>query len=145
MFGRRDRTPNGAAAGAPVPAIPVSKSGRRESARVTANRIAKRAHLENADRIRLREVVMAAERGWYGSRGSGDSAVGVVSTTGGHRTVGADGGSVGSATTILDRPQATAGPDLVAGVRSVIGGLDASVPVRWSDRVLPRSLRRTAG
>ncbi|MGI8592103.1 MAG: hypothetical protein ACR2M5_14165, partial [Nakamurella sp.] len=37
-----------------------------ESARATANRIAKRAHLDPDDRARLRGVVMAAEREWYG-------------------------------------------------------------------------------
>src|ERR1700712_4170866 len=37
-----------------------------ESARVTANRLARRAHLEAADRIRLRTVVVAAEPEGYG-------------------------------------------------------------------------------
>jgi len=36
-----------------------------QSARATANRIAKRAHLNPKDRARLRGVVMAAEREWY--------------------------------------------------------------------------------
>ena len=117
-----------------------------ESARVTANRIAKRAHLENADRIRLREVVMAAERGWYGIAEpegvAADSSAGPEEGSAG--TV--EGQAAGStATATRAQRLAATGPDLVAGVRSVITGLSANVPVRWSDRVLPRSLRRTAG
>ena len=105
-----------------------------ESARVTANRIAKRAHLETADRVRLREVVMAAERGWY-------SSAEPATATG----TGAPNGTAASGATLtLNRPQATAaGADLAAGVHSVVTGLSANVPVRWSDRMLPRSLRRT--
>lgn len=121
-----------------------------ESARVSANRIAKRAHLENADRVRLREVVMAAERGWYGSD---DSAAGpgfgaadhVTGPTGSNGAATADGQSGPGPILTLVRPAASAtGADLVAGVRSVVAGLETNVPVRWADRVLPRSLRRTA-
>jgi transglutaminase-like putative cysteine protease len=113
-----------------------------ESARVTANRIAKRAHLESADRIRLREVVMAAERGWYGSD---DGVAGGVGSGPTREQLAPDGQAAGSSGTItVQRSRAADGaPDLVAGVHSVVDGLSSNVPVRWADRVLPRSLRRT--
>ena len=118
-----------------------------ESARVTANRIAKRAHLENADRLRLRDLVMTAERQWYGRaepsaadpRGAGAASVDA------RPTGGIDGRSAEATGTLtLERPGSTGtGPDLVAGVQCVVAGLRANVPLRWSDRVVPRSLRRT--
>ena len=40
-----------------------------ESARATANRLAKAAHLHNQGRAELRAVVQAAEQGWYGPAG----------------------------------------------------------------------------
>ncbi len=104
-----------------------------ESARVTANRLARRAHLEAADRARLRAVVVAAEREWYGL----SSAIGEAGS--------ATGPANGSATTmVIDRPAEMAdGADLVAGVTSVIRGLQENVRVPLSERIVPRSLRRS--
>ena len=43
-----------------------------ESARATANRLARTAHLSNTGREQLRTVVMTAERQWYSADAEGD-------------------------------------------------------------------------
>lgn len=117
-----------------------------ESARVTANRLARRAHLDEDARLRLRSVVVAAEREWYGV-GAGPDASPVGSPPG-----GSDGSSAGSAdaptplgtTVTLSRPQdAPSGADLAAGVTSMVRGLHEHIPVRLTDRIVPRSMRRS--
>jgi transglutaminase-like putative cysteine protease len=57
-----------------------------ESARVTANRLARTAHLSTTGREDLRTVVMTAEREWYGSPG-GDGSDPVPDLTPGVRAV----------------------------------------------------------
>ena len=51
-----------------------------ESARATANRLAKSAHLSDQGRTELKLVVTQAERGWYGdpASGSGEPALGTA-------------------------------------------------------------------
>jgi transglutaminase-like putative cysteine protease len=58
-----------------------------ESARATANRLARSVHLSNTGRDQLRAVVVTAERQWYGSNadqsGAGDLAPGVKAVSDG--------------------------------------------------------------
>ena len=99
-----------------------------ESARVTANRLARRAHLDDEGRQRLRAVVIAAESAWYGAPAAAASP--------------ADGNGNG-ATILLDRPTtAIDGGELAAGVSSIVNGLKEHAPVPLTERLVPRSLRR---
>ena len=93
-----------------------------ESARVSANRLARRAHLEPEDRSRLRGIVMAAERSWYGT--TSDAGAGVLQ------------GVVGG-----ERSAEFFGADVAAGVVGVVSGLREHAPIRLLDRIVPRSLR----
>ena len=109
-----------------------------ESARVVANRIARRAHLSGEDRTLLREVVVGAEREWYGRAAvrefDSEALIGTGSPAGTGPTAGA---------MTLRRPAgSSSGADLVAGVQSVVSGLATNAPMRWTDRILPRSMRR---
>ncbi len=107
-----------------------------ESARVTANRLARRAHLEPDDRTRLREVVVAAEREWYGLPDGDGSAAG--------RVPDSSAGAVnGAAMMVIERPAppGPSGAELAAGVISVISGLRENARVRLTERIVPRSLR----
>ncbi len=130
-----------------------------ESARVTANRLARRAHLSDADRVRLRAVVVAAEQHWYGvpevtavSDATAAAAADANSAADGHlETVGAVGssgvtGKAGTAATmLLERPSARSqvGAQLAGAVSSIVAGLHEHAPVRLTDRLVPASLRRT--
>ncbi len=138
-----------------------------ESTRVTANRLARRAHLDSAGRARLRAVVMAAEREWYsttpapGLAGSppaerSDPSVrsdGSVQSDGSVRSdrpaatvapiAGTAPAGTGAATTTIDRPTLPTGRDLAEGVASIVRGLQENAPLRWAERIVPRSLRRT--
>lgn len=107
-------------------AVPVQMS---ESARVAANRLARRAHLGDHDRELLRRAVVTAEREWYAS-----AAEQPVATS-----VGGDGGLAIALAPVKAPP--AAGEDLVGAVRSVMAGLVRNEPVGWFDRWLPRSLR----
>ena len=105
-----------------------------ESARVTANRLARRAHLEAVDRGRLRAVVVAAELEWYGRPGSGLADAGRGTT-----------GAGAAATMTVERPSHQArGDELAAGVMSVVHGLHENARIPWTERIVPRSLRRSA-
>jgi transglutaminase-like putative cysteine protease len=102
-----------------------------ESARATANRLARTAHLSNAGRDQLRSVVMTAERQWYGA-GADQRPEEGQQGSGGHRRA--------------DGPQEAAGDrrpvdDLAPGVLAVADGLDRVAPRRLVDRLLPRSIR----
>lgn len=97
-----------------------------ESARVTANRLARRAHLADADRVRLRTVVVSAEQEWYGRT---PSSVAPESSNG--------------STATLQRLTAADGAEMVAGVRSLVAGLRQEAPPRLSQRILPLSMRRS--
>lgn len=123
-----------------------------ESARVTANRLARRAHLEDADRVRLRALVVAAELDWYGLHRPGDAADPTSSGAGpgalpGTRGVPGHGGATGStgSTATVERAQKapTSGHELVAAARSIIDGLRENAPIRRTERLYPRSLRRS--
>ncbi len=143
-----------------------------ESARITANRLARRAHLENSDRARLRDLVIGAEREWYGvGEPAGGSGAGVSGPggSGSASLVGpGSGGSVSSGSvsgssvsggsvsdgsgpvgsTLLAPPPRRAaanGTEMVAAVRSVIDGLATHSRLTLPDRIVPRSLRRSAG
>jgi transglutaminase-like putative cysteine protease len=100
-----------------------------ESARTTANRLARTAHLSTAGRDQLRSVVMTAERQWYGS--GGDQPPGRGREPGGDEP-GGDQGAGG------DRRQVG---DLAPGVLAVADGLERVAPRRLVDKLLPRSIR----
>lgn len=127
-----------------------------ESARVRANRLARVAHLRDADRAVLRDIVNGAERAWYagGPSGAGtggpdagpfDRGVGP-----GDATTTGDGSTNGSArtsgsTTVLARDgDAGDGTALWAGVQSIGAALEAAAPRSAVDRLLPRSVRPTS-
>ncbi|MTD16522.1 hypothetical protein GIS00_21530 [Nakamurella sp. YIM 132087] len=145
--------------------LPVNAS---ESARVTANRLAKRAHLDPGDRERLRGVVLAAEWDWYGAGddpapaatdpGLSDSEATVVlngagrSGAAGHGAGangagangavanGADDGAGGVATLTAARPRQS-GADHARAATAVVTGLDEHVRLGPIDKWWPRSLR----
>lgn len=86
-----------------------------ESARVAANRIARRAQLEDPDRARLRQLVVAAEQCWYASLPASGPVAGAP----------------------------TMGVDYVSVIKAVRTGLAFHEPTDLLDRWLPRSLRRS--
>ncbi len=86
-----------------------------DSARITANRLAKTAHLDAAARQDLRSVVIAAEREWYAAPSQSSPS-----------------------------QEPTAAGDLRRGVRTVAGALDRVAPLQLTSRLLPRSLRTGA-
>ncbi|SDP13262.1 Transglutaminase-like superfamily protein [Nakamurella panacisegetis] len=109
-----------------------------ESARITANRLARRAHLDDVGRHRLRTVVIAAESAWYGAPAGPVSSVSTASATANGRTEGPDG-----QTLVLDRAEPEInGRELVAGVNSIVDGLKEHATVPLTERLIPRSLRR---
>lgn len=113
-----------------------------ESARVSANRLARRAHLDDGNRLRLRAIVVAAEREWYGMAAGPNAAPGGSGSSG--HPGGAGDASVPTGTTVtMSRPSdAPSGADLASGVTSVVRGLKENTPVRLTDRLVPRSMRR---
>ena len=127
-----------------------------ESARSAANRLARRAQLDERDRARLRRVVTSAEQAWYGPRSDlGAANPGAAAPLDATRHGGAGAGS-GSApdtsarattgVSVLDHPTPTPhdpadGQEFAAAVRSVRIGLGSRVSRSWTDRWLPRSLR----
>ena len=94
-----------------------------ESARSTANRLAKAAHLTERGRLELRAVVAGAELGWY----SGDAPT----------AADAGGPGDGSTTATLERVV----PGLGAAPRTMAMELDHSVPLSPLERLVPRSVR----
>jgi len=122
-----------------------------ESARVTANRLARRAHLGESDRAQLRAVVLAAEQEWYGVGAGGADAGGA--DAGGAGAVGADAGGshervngTFGGTLTLERTSTPGRPvDLAAGVASVVIGLKENAKVPLTERILPRSMRPRFG
>lgn len=124
-----------------------------ESSRAAANRLARRAQLDERDRARLRQVVVAAEAAWYGPpTGPGPAGAASADATGRVSPAGPDrpGAGAGSAATaVLDRPAAghrqgsadDPGSDFPAAVRAVRAGLTGRVGRSFSDRWFPRSLR----
>jgi len=108
-----------------------------ESARMVANRLARHAHLVDADRARLHQLVLAAEREWY------DTA---AHTAPARSAATARIHDTAAAVTIGDH-RAGPGNDgalLAASVRSVVRGLHRNAAVSWAGRILPRSLRQNA-
>jgi transglutaminase-like putative cysteine protease len=93
-----------------------------ESARATANRLAKATHLSERGRAELRELVTAVERGWYASEPEPSR-----------------GSSGGVSTGTLVRP-ISAGP-LGAAPRTIAAELQHHVPLALVDRLVPRSVR----
>ncbi len=120
-----------------------------ESARATANRLAKAAHLDGAGRDDLRAVVMAAEREWYsaGAAGvresdlridagtaAGDGPIGAPASGGNGEAPPRRAATVG----ILEHP---AGRRLSAAARTLEEALDRAAPLAVIDRLVPRSVR----
>jgi transglutaminase-like putative cysteine protease len=89
-----------------------------ESARATANRLAKSAYLNDAARSKLRALVVAVEREWYAEHGDGSPGA-----------------------TVTTKARTT---DLAAAVQAVTEGLNQSTPLTLGDKVLPRSIRPSA-
>jgi len=128
-----------------------------ESARVTANRLARHAHLNAADRARLRAVVVAAEREWYAlpapaggtTLPAGEGNLSHPTPRNTIRTaddpVGADPLGAAAATRTLVRTGHGDDDvvDMAGAARSVVAGLAEHVKLRLPDRILPRSLRRS--
>jgi len=123
-----------------------------ESARATANRIAKRAHLNPDDRARLRRVVMAAEREWYSNSVSAPAQSAFRSHAGAAMAPPdlaeeRGTGNSASAGALLTRQRPAHEPkddaDLAAAALSVISGLREHAKIRLADRIVPRSLRRS--
>lgn len=102
-----------------------------ESARVTANRLARRAHLDDAARQRLRAVVIAAESDWYGAPAAPESRA-------------PSGRPTDAATIVLDRRAVELdGREMADGVKSIVDGLREHARVALTERIVPRSLRRS--
>ncbi len=101
--------------------------GVAESSRAAANRLARRARLDDQDRTRLRQVIVGAEREWYGP----DPAVGPTSGAGG--------------TTTLVATAPVKADDLTAAIEGVRRGLTENAPTTIGERWLPRSLRSGRG
>ncbi|MET0863475.1 MAG: DUF3488 and transglutaminase-like domain-containing protein [Nakamurella sp.] len=99
-----------------------------ESARATANRLAKAAHLHDQGRAELRAVVQAAEQGWYGrdepSASQGGSATPVSDSRGGIATLPS------SSTTTL-----------APAAKTMAAELQHTVPLSLLDRLVPKSVR----
>ncbi len=96
-----------------------------ESARATANRLARVAYLGDEARAKLRGLVVAAEQEWYGSASAGSA------------TDGAEPDAKGPDAKVT-------APDLVAAVKAVQEGLNRATPLSVPDRMLPRSIRPSA-
>jgi len=116
-----------------------------ESARVTANRLARRAHLEMTDRGRLRGVVVAAEKEWYGGPTQPVTIQPIIGSS--HPPAGpkaSDDAGARGATMVVDRPatDTTGGAELAAAVTAVIRGLQENSKLTLGERIVPRSLRR---
>lgn len=111
-----------------------------ESARVTANRLARRAHLDDNAKLWLRAVVVAAEREWYGVA---LEFVGDPSSRG-SSAASHPGAATGAVTTVSPPLQGASGEELAIGVTSMIRGLRDHAPIRLTDRIVPRSLRRAS-
>ncbi len=132
-----------------------------ESARATANRLAKAAHLDGAGRDDLRAVVVAAEREWYGADApdtgaSAGAATGVDRgvtqpdrdgapdarpagrTASQSRAADAAGRPTSSLAGVLERPGARR---LSAAARTLEESLDRAAPLSVIDRMVPRSVR----
>jgi transglutaminase-like putative cysteine protease len=102
-----------------------------ESARSTANRLARRAHLETPEREKMRALVLRAEREWYATPSTAPAAPGA-----------GDGSGPGGGVATMTRPATdTGGADLVAAVYAVDAALRRQVKRSLVDRLVPRSLR----
>ncbi len=105
-----------------------------QSARACANRLTKVAQLTEAGREQLRQLVSAAEHGWYADPTSGAATSGAA--TSGAATSG-DGGAPGGTTTV--------GPTTVRRLgdapRTLAVELAHAAPLSVLDRLLPRSVR----
>ena len=123
--------------------IPLNSA---ESARATANRLAKAAHLSEQGRAQLRAVVTSAEQAWYAQSGmpdaadtTGTSAAFEAGAVSGSRNGAVIGAADGPATATQQRP---AGPvSLGAAPRSLALELQHNVPLSLLDRLIPRSVR----
>lgn len=114
-----------------------------QSARACANRLAKTAHLTETGRDQLRELVAAAERGWYAGS---DPAVhpGPGTPAGDGRTAGTevtDGTAVTAGTAVITDPTASTTRRLGDAPRTLAVELAHAAPLSLLDRLLPRSVR----
>jgi len=126
-----------------------------ESARATANRLAKAAHLTEQGRGELRTLVTRLEQSWYAGddspsvvptgtagadRGAGGSAGEAGLTTGANGADGSVGAAAnGTATAVTRRP----GPavSLGAAPRTMATELRHLAPLSLLDKLVPRSVR----
>lgn len=151
--GRRLRT---AAAGGPAAAtsaweeledvmrdhgLPVSDT---ESSRELANRLARTSRLTEQARLRLKSLVLAAEREWYGgsaavTAGAGAAGAGASPNGAAGGAAAAAGASTGAAT--AGGPGGTGGDSLATAVDVVSRCISQSAPLSWWDRLVPRSVR----
>ena len=112
-----------------------------ESARATANRLAKAAHLNEHGRAELRAVVAAAEQGWYGpgqrpsptARVSAESSASSIPGEPDQHAVRQTG------TMTLPGPSPTG--NLAPAARTLAAELQHTVPLSLVDRLVPRSVR----
>ncbi len=117
-----------------------------ESARATANRLARSAHLTDQGRAELRAVVTEAERSWYGGSwyGGGDAAGGDRRQVGrAEAERGAASGAVGQAgPAVLEHPRTESGVTAVGNAaRTMATELRHTAPLSSLDRLVPRSVR----
>ncbi len=113
-----------------------------ESARSTANRLAKVVHLGERGRQELRAVVTQAEQGWYGgSPGAARAAAVRFDSSGTTVSPPAAGARTGSTTTLARA--ASAGAALGAAPRTLARELRHVAPLSPLERLVPRSVRPT--
>jgi transglutaminase-like putative cysteine protease len=126
-----------------------------ESARATANRLAKAAHLGEKDRALLRSVVIRAEQGWYAAArsaeptasagGEAGSASGTPVDTTSADPTSADPAAVtgpaarGGAVRVDERPADVIG--LWPAATVMAESLERSAPLSPIERLVPRSVR----
>jgi transglutaminase-like putative cysteine protease len=120
-----------------------------DSARSTANRLARAAHLTDTGRVELRAVVTHAERGWYGGAEArsadhhGAHADELMAQTADQAAPAADQAAAGreSAIATLERVDDTT--LLGAAPRTMARELQHHLPLTPIDRLVPRSVRPT--
>ncbi len=106
-----------------------------QSARACANRLAKAAHLNETGRAQLRELVAAAERGWY-SDAAPPAAAGAAHPAAPGAVAAGEAGAAGSVATGVGR-----GGHLGDAARTLAVELGHAAPLSLLDRLVPRSVR----
>lgn len=111
-----------------------------QSARACANRLAKSAHLTETGRNQLRDVVGAAERGWYAGPSTTETTATTDGSTG-RAPVGMTGSMAHPPTGATTDTMVVTGAGLGAAPRTLAVELAHAVPLSLLDRVVPRSVR----